>query len=96
MRGKETDPNQLDLFKPQSDPAAKEKEKITGSEWEEADKLAFEMTVGEGKMIKNPSREERKTEDEEIKKGFRILRAKLGLPPKGGDQGEMPFENDKK
>ena len=96
MRRKETDPNQLDLFRPQSEPAAKETGKMTGSEWEEANKLAFEMTVGKGKMIKNPSREERKAEDEEIEKGFRILRAKLGLPPKKGDQGEMPLKIDEK
>ena len=96
MRRKEIDLNQLDLFKPQSEPAAKEIEQITGNEWKKADKLAFEMTVDKGKMIKNPSREERKAEDEEIEKGFRILRAKLGLPPKKGDQGEMPLKIDEK
>lgn len=93
---KEINPEQLDLFKPQSGQTPKENDKVSENEWEEADKLAFEMTVGEGKMIKNPSRAERQAEDEEIKKGFRILRAKLGLPPKEGDQGEMPLENNKK
>lgn len=88
MNRKEIDPNQLDLFKPQNEPAQKKDEKKTSSEWEEADKLAFEMTVGEGKMIKNPSREERDAENEEVRKGFRILRAKLGLPPKEGDQAK--------
>ena len=49
-----------------------------------------------GKMIKNSTREEREAENEEVRKGFRVLRAKLGLPPKDGDQAEMPLENDKK
>lgn len=96
MNRKEIDPNQLDLFKPQNDPTPEKDKKMTSSEWEEADKLAFEMTTPGGKLIKNPSREEREAENEEVKKGFRILRAKLGLPPKEGDQAEMPFDNDKK
>lgn len=96
MNRKEADPSQLDFFKTQNEPAPKQDKKITSSEWEEADKLAFEMTIGEGKMIKNPSRKGREAENEEVRKGFRILRAKLGLPPKEGDQAEMPFENDKK
>lgn len=96
MNRKEADPNQLDLFKPQSEPAPKKDDKITSSEWEAANKLAFDMTTPGGKLIKNPTREEREALDEEVKKGFRILRAKLGLPPKEGDQAEMPFDNDKK
>lgn len=96
MHKKEIDPNQLDLFKSQNDPAPKKDDKMTSSEWDAANNLAFDITVGEGKMIKNLSREEREAENEEVRKGFRILRAKLGLPPKEGDQAEMPFKNDKK
>lgn len=95
MNKKEIDPNQLDLFNPQNESAPKQDKKMTSSEWEEADKLAFEMTIGKGMMIKNPSRKEREAENEEVRKGFRILRAKLGLPPKEGDQAEMPLNDDK-
>lgn len=96
MPKRDIDPSQLDLFKTQNDPALKQGNKMTSSEWEAANNLAFDLTVGEGKMIKNSSREEREAENEEVRKGFRILRAKLGLPPKEGDQAEMPFKDDKK
>ena len=96
MAKRELDPSQLDLFKTENNSALKKDEKITRSEWEKADELAFEMMGESGKMIKNSTREEREAENEEVRKGFRVLRAKLGLPPKEGDQAEMPLENDKK
>lgn len=96
MNKKEIDPNQLDLFKPQSDSAPKKDDKMTSSEWDAANDLSFKITTPGGKLIKNPTREEREAENEEVRKGFRILRAKLGLPPKEGDQAEMPLNDDKK
>ena len=53
------------------------------------------MTIGDVKLLEHKTRKEREAEDEEVKKGFRILRAKLGLPPKEGDQAEMSLEDDK-
>ena len=41
MAKRELDPSQLDLFKTENNSALKKDEKITRSEWEKADELAF-------------------------------------------------------
>ncbi len=102
MRRKETDPNQLDLFKPQGEAAPKEKEEITGSEWEEpseeAKQLAREMNPLPGKEVRILNRWEERKESQKVKDAVAELGRKLGIEKyiKDDPQEDLPIDKDKK
>ncbi|TAN58049.1 hypothetical protein EPN15_02185 [Patescibacteria group bacterium] len=102
MRRKETDPNQLDLFKPQSESTAKEKEKMTRSEWEEpseeAKQLAREMNPLPGKEVRILNRWEERKESQKVKDAVAELGRKLGIEKyiKDDPQEDLPINNNKK
>ena len=102
MRRKETDPNQLDLFKPQGEAVPKEKEKMTGSEWEEpseeAKQLAREMNPLPGREVPILNRWEEKKESQKVKDAVAELGRKLGIEKyiKDDPQEDLPIDKDKK
>ena len=100
--GKEANFDQLDLFKPQSEPVLKEKEKITGSEWEEpseeAKQLAREMNPLPGREIPILNRWEERKESQKVKDAVAELGRKLGIEKyiKDDPQEDLPIDKDKK
>lgn len=102
MNRKETDPNQLDLFKPQNEPVPKQDKKMTSSEWEEpseeAKQLAREMNPLPGKEVSIPNRWEERKRNKEVKDAVAELGRKLGIKKymDKDPQEPLPIDKDKK